>query len=65
VLLSHAALTAPFLSDTYEGRTHNQRVAEATPSPLPTGSRWLQDLDFLVFTLDHLELIMPTKYRSS
>jgi hypothetical protein len=61
VLLIHAALTTLFLSDTYAGRTYDQRVAEATPYPLPTGSRWLQDLDFLVFTLDHLELIMPTK----
>src|SRR2546429_9105804 len=36
-------------------------MADATPYPLPTGSRWLQDLGFLAFTLDHGEIIMPTK----
>ena len=25
------------------------------------GSRWLQDLGFLAFTLDHVEIIMPTR----
>jgi hypothetical protein len=32
-----------------------------TPYPLPTGSRLLQDLGFLPFTLDHVESIMPTR----
>ena len=36
-------------------------MAAATPSPLPTGSRVLQDRGFLAFTLDHVEIIMPTK----
>jgi hypothetical protein len=36
-------------------------MAVTTPSPLPAGSRWLQDLGFLAFTLDHVEIIMPTK----
>jgi hypothetical protein len=61
VVLINAALTILFLSDTYAGSTHDQRIAEATPYPLPTGSRWLQDLGFLAFTLDHVEMIMPTK----
>jgi hypothetical protein len=61
VLLIKAALTILFLRDTYAGRTHDQRMAEATPYPLPAGSRLLQDLGFLAFTLDRVEIIMPTK----
>jgi hypothetical protein len=36
-------------------------MADASPSPLPVGSRLLQDLGFLAFTLDRVELIMPTR----
>jgi hypothetical protein len=59
--LINAALTILFLRDTYAGSTHDTRMAEATPYPLPAGSRWLQDLGFLACTLDHVEIIMPTK----
>jgi hypothetical protein len=48
-------------SETYAGRTHDKRIADATPYPLPAGSRLLQDLGFLAFTLDHVEILMPTK----
>ena len=61
VLLINAALTILFLSDTYPGSTHNKRIADTTPYPLPAGSRLLQDLGFLAFTLDQVEMIMPTK----
>jgi DDE superfamily endonuclease len=61
VLLINAILAILFLSDTYAGSTHDKRIAEATPYPLPVGSRLLQDLGFLAFTLDHVEIIMPTK----
>jgi hypothetical protein len=61
VLLINAALTILFLSDTYAGSTHDKRIAEATPYPLPAGSRLLQDLGFLAFTLDRVEIIMPTR----
>jgi hypothetical protein len=61
VLLINAALTILFLSDPYAGSTHDKRIADATPSPWPAGSRLLQDRGFLAFTLDHVELIMPTK----
>jgi hypothetical protein len=61
VLWINAVLTILFLSQTYEGRTHDKRMAEATPYPLPAGSRLLQDLGFLAFTLDQVELIMPTR----
>ena len=50
-----------FLSDTYGGRIHDKRIAEATPYPLPAGSRLLQDLGFLAFTLPQVEILMPTK----
>jgi hypothetical protein len=61
VLLINAALTILFLSDTYAGSTHDQRMADATPYPWPAGSRVLQDLGFLAFTLDQVEIIMPTR----
>jgi hypothetical protein len=61
VLLVNALLLILFLSDTYGGRTHDKRFAEATPYPLPTRSRLLQDLGFLAFTLPQVEILMPTK----
>src|SRR5437016_13701622 len=50
-----------FLSDTYGGRIHDKPIADATPSPLPAGSRLLQDLGFLALTLPQVALLMPTK----
>ena len=61
VLLVNAALTILFLSETYAGSTHDKRIADATPYPLPAGSRLLQDLGFLAFALDQVEVIMPTR----
>jgi DDE superfamily endonuclease len=61
VLLINAALTILFLSATYAGSTHDKRIAEATPYPLPAGSRLLQDLGFLAFTLNQVQTIMPTR----
>jgi DDE superfamily endonuclease len=61
VRLITAVLTILFLSETYEGRTHDKRIAEASPYPLPAGSRLLQDLGFLAFTLAQVEIIMPTR----
>jgi hypothetical protein len=50
-----------FLSETYAGSTHDKRIADATPYSLPAGSRLLQDLGFLAFTLDRVDIIMPTR----
>ena len=61
VLLINAARRILFLSGTYPGSTHDKRIAEATPYPLPAGSRLLQDLGFLAFTLEQVALIMPMK----
>jgi hypothetical protein len=61
VLLVNALLTILFLSDIYGGRVHDKPIAAATPYPLPAGSRLLQDLGFLAFTLPNVEILMPTK----
>jgi DDE superfamily endonuclease len=61
VLLVNALLVILFLSDTYGGRVHDLRIADTTPYPLPAGSRLLQDLGFLSFTLPEVEMLMPTK----
>ena len=61
VRLINAALTSLLLRDTSAGRVHAQRMADTTPYPWPAGRRWLQDLGFLAFTLDQVEVIMPTK----
>jgi hypothetical protein len=61
VLLINTVLTILFLSETYAGSTHDKRIAEATLYPLPAGSWLLQDLGFLAFTLDRVEIIMPTR----
>ena len=57
----NALLLILFLSDTHGGRTHDKRIAETTPYPLPAGSRLLQDLGFLAFTLPQVEILIPTK----
>src|SRR2546422_3485143 len=61
VLLVNAPLTILFLSETAGGRVHEKHIADATPYPLPAGSRLLQDLGFLAFTLPQVEILMPTK----
>jgi hypothetical protein len=61
VWLINAMLTILCLSDTYAGSTHDKRMAEATPSPLPAGSQLLQALGFLAFTLPQVAMIIPTK----
>jgi hypothetical protein len=61
VLLVNAPLRILFLSETHGGHVHDKRIAEATPYPLPAGSRLLQDLGFLAFTLPQVEILMPTR----
>jgi hypothetical protein len=61
VLLVNALLLILLLSDTYGGRVHAKPIADMTPYPLPAGSRLLQDLGFLAFTLPNVEILMPTK----
>jgi hypothetical protein len=61
VLLGNALLLILFLSDTYGGRIHAKPMADATPYPLPAGSRLLQDLGFLACMLPAVAILMPTK----
>ena len=61
VLLINTLLIILSLSDTYGGRIHDKRIAEATPYPLPAGSQLLQDLGVLAFMLPEVEMLMPTK----
>jgi hypothetical protein len=61
VLLVNAPLTVLFLSETAGGRVHDKHMVDATPYPLPAGSRLLQDLGCLAFTLPQIESCMPTK----
>ena len=65
VLLINAALTSLLLRATDAGSTHDQRMAAATPYPLLAGGRWLQALGFLAFTLDEVEIMMPTRSREA
>jgi hypothetical protein len=60
-LLINAALTIRCLSETYAGSTHDKRIADATPYPLPAGSCLRQELGFLAFALDQVDIIMPTR----
>ena len=57
----NALLIILFLSDTYGGRVHDKRIADATPYPIPARSRLLQDLGFVAFTLPQVAILMPTK----
>ena len=61
LLLVNKALHILFLSETHPGRVHDQRLADTTPYPLPTGSQLLQDSGFQAFTLDGVDILQPTK----
>lgn len=61
VLLADQSCRIPFLSDTYEGSVHDKPIADQTPYPLPEGSELLQDLGFVGFSLDGVQITMPYK----
>lgn len=61
MLLVDTPLSVLFLSNTVGGRVHDKRIADATPYPLPAGSRLLQDLGFVGFRLLDVEILMPIK----
>ena len=54
-------LTLLLRRETSVGSTPDQRMAAATPDPLPAGSRLLQALGFLACTLDQVEISRPTR----
>lgn len=45
----------------YEGSVHHKSIADQTPYPLPEGSILLQDLGFIGFSLDGVQITMPHK----
>ena len=53
--------TSLWLRDTCGGQVHDQRLADATPSPWPAGRRLLQELGCLACTRPHVESLRPTK----
>jgi hypothetical protein len=61
VLLGDECCQVSFLSDTYEGTRHDKPIADQTAYPLPKGSELLQDLGFVGFTLEGVEITMPHK----
>jgi DDE superfamily endonuclease len=50
-----------FLGETHPGTVHDKRAVDETPYPLPQGSHLLQDLGFLGFKLEGVEIEMPIK----
>jgi hypothetical protein len=61
VLLANASCRVAFLSDKDEGSVHDKPIADRTPYPLPEGSELLQDLGFVGFSLDGVQITMPHK----
>ena len=61
ILLINRTLRILFLRDTSPGSVHDKRLADTTPSPLPTGSHLLQDVGFQAFTLEGVAILPPTK----
>jgi hypothetical protein len=60
-LLINAALVVLYLSGTQEGRKADKQIADFADYQLPEGSQLLQDLGFLAFTLDGVEMLQPVK----
>lgn len=50
-----------FVSGTQEGRVADKSIADFAGYQLPKGSQLLQDLGFLAFTLDGVEVLQPFK----
>jgi hypothetical protein len=61
LLLINQALRLLFLSETHPGSVHDQRIANTTPYPLPTGSQRRQEAGFQAFTLDGVDILQPTQ----
>ena len=57
----NALRTILVLRDTSGGRVHDTPMADVTLYPFPAGSRLVQDLGFLAFTLPNVAILMPTK----
>jgi len=61
VLLAEGSCRVPFLSDKDEVSTHDKPIADQTPYPWPEGAELLQDLGFVGFTLEGVQITQPHK----
>ena len=61
ILLIDRELCIQFLGETKPGTVHDKRATDETSYPLPRGSHLLQDLGFLGFRLEGVEIEMPIK----
>jgi DDE superfamily endonuclease len=61
ILLVDRDLFIRFLGKTHPGRVHDKKAADESPYPLPKNSHLLQDLGFLGFKLEGVEIEMPIK----
>lgn len=61
LLLIDRQLTILLLSETAPGSVHDKRLADAHPYLLPAGSWLFQDLGFLAFALEGVEILTPCK----
>lgn len=57
----NALLSVLYLSGTQEGRATDKRIADFADYQLPQGSILLQDLGFLAFSVDGVEIQQPFK----
>jgi len=57
----NAVLSILFMSGTFEGSAADKRIADFANYQLPEGSQLLQDLGFLAFLLDGVEVLEPVK----
>ncbi len=60
-MLINAIVQILFLSQTCGGSRHDKRIADETPYPLPAGSELLQDVGFLGFSLQGVNVQTPTR----
>lgn len=60
-MLINAVVQILFLSETCGGSRHDKPIADETPYPLPKGSELLQDLGFLGFSLEGVNVQTPTR----
>lgn len=60
-MLINAIVQILFLSQTCGGSRHDKRIVDETPYPLPEGSELMQDLGFLGFALEGVNVQTPTR----
>jgi hypothetical protein len=61
VLVVDEARRIDYLSDTYEGKAHDKRIADESGYRLPEGSILYQDTGFQGFHLDGVMIVQPKK----